>query len=42
MQRFSLPALEYHVAHGCNLSCQQLQPLQQFSLGRQVVNARQR
>ena len=23
MQRFSLPALEYHVAHGCNLSCQQ-------------------
>jgi len=23
MQRFSLPALEYHLAHGCNLSCQQ-------------------
>jgi hypothetical protein len=23
MQRHSLPALEYHVAHGCNLSCQQ-------------------
>ena len=23
MQRQQLPALEYHVAHGCNLSCQQ-------------------
>ncbi|QDT60657.1 Cyclic pyranopterin monophosphate synthase [Stieleria bergensis] len=22
-RRFNLPALEYHVAHGCNLSCQQ-------------------
>ncbi len=32
MQRFSLPALEYHVAHGCNLSCPAVQPLQQFSL----------
>ncbi|MBB3204936.1 hypothetical protein FHS27_000703 [Rhodopirellula rubra] len=23
MQRYNLPALEYHLAHGCNLSCQQ-------------------
>lgn len=23
MQRFQLPALEYHLAHACNLSCQQ-------------------
>lgn len=23
MQRHNLPALEYHLAHGCNLSCQQ-------------------
>lgn len=32
MQRFSLPALEYHVAHGCNLSCQQCSHYSNFHL----------
>ncbi len=32
MQRFSLPALEYHVAHGCNLSCQQCSHYSNFRL----------
>ena len=32
MQRFSLPALEYHLAHGCNLSCQQCSHYSNFHL----------
>jgi organic radical activating enzyme len=32
MQRVSLPALEYHVAHGCNLSCQQCSHYSNFHL----------
>ncbi len=32
MQRFSLPALEYHLAHGCNLSCQQCSHYSNFRL----------
>jgi hypothetical protein len=32
MQRFSMPALEYHVAHGCNLSCQQCSHYSNFHL----------
>jgi len=32
MQRFSMPALEYHVAYGCNLSCQQCSHYSNFHL----------
>ncbi len=32
MQHFSMPALEYHVAHGCNLSCQQCSHYSNFHL----------
>ncbi len=32
MQRINLPALEYHIAHGCNLSCQQCSHYSNFHL----------
>lgn len=32
MQRIILPALEYHLAHGCNLSCQQCSHYSNFHL----------